>query len=403
MSWRNIGIVYRKELTDSLRDRRTLISMVVVPIVIMPLMSIGLITLAVVMVGKAEKEVPKVMIVGGEDSPQVVADLKAMKDIDFEPGTLDYAQLISDKKIRAAVDIPPGFDAAVGHGTDATVKIYNYENDLKSGIASAKLQKKLGELKDRTVKDRLVSRSLPANLVDPFEVTTQNVAPPEKVGGAVLGGFLPYFVIILCMTGAMYPAIDLTAGEKERGTIETILCSPVSRTHLVLGKFLMVLTASLCTAILAMTSMGVSFGAVKKYMAVTIISKADNPLNFTIGIKAISAVFLMVLPLAVLFSSALLAIALTAKSYKEAQSYLSPLVIVVVIPAVAALMPGVEINTRMLLIPVLNTSLVCKDIVSGTYHWDNIGTIFVSSCVYAAAALFIAVKLFQREDVLFRT
>jgi sodium transport system permease protein len=205
------------------------------------------------------------------------------------------------------------------------------------------------------------------------------------------------------MTGAMYPAIDLTAGEKERGTIETILCSPVSRTHLVLGKFLMVLTASLCTAILAMTSMGVSFGAVKKYMAVTITFKADNPLNFTIGIKAISAVFLMVLPLAVLFSAALLAIALMAKSYKEAQSYLSPLVIVVVIPAVAALMPGVEINTRMLLIPVLNTSLVCKDIVSGTYHWDNIGTIFVSSCVYAAAALFIAVKLFQREDVLFRT
>jgi sodium transport system permease protein len=403
MSWRNIGIVYRKELTDSLRDRRTLISMVVVPIVIMPLMSIGLITLAVVMVGKAEKEVPKVMIVGGEDSPQVVADLKAMKDIDFEPGTLDYAQLISDKKIRAAVDIPPGFDAAVGHGADATVKIYNYENDLKSGIASAKLQKRLGELKDRTVKDRLVSRSLPVNLVDPFEVKTENVAPPEKVGGAVLGGFLPYFVIILCMTGAMYPAIDLTAGEKERGTIETILCSPVSRTHLVLGKFLMVLTASLCTAILAMTSMGVSFGAVKKYMAVTIISKADNPLNFTIGFKAISAVFLMVLPLAVLFSAALLAIALTAKSYKEAQSYLSPLVIVVVIPAVAALMPGVEINTRMLLIPVLNTSLVCKDIVSGTYHWNNIATIFISSCVYATVALFIAVKLFQREDVLFRT
>jgi sodium transport system permease protein len=138
-------------------------------------------------------------------------------------------------------------------------------------------------------------------------------------------------------------------------------------------------------------------------MAMAATRGADNPLNFTIGFQAIGAVFLMVLPLAVFFSSGLIAIALMAKSYKEAQSYIAPLTILVVLPAVAAVLPGVEFNAKMALIPVLSTSLVCKEIVAGTYHWNYIAIIFVSSCVYAAAALFVAVSLFKREDVLFRT
>jgi sodium transport system permease protein len=401
MSRSNILTVYRKELTDSLRDRRTLISMVVVPIVIFPLISIGMFTFISKVVGKALEEVPKVMIVSTGDSPRAVEDLKAIKGIDFIPGTPDYAQQISDKKIRAAVDIPAGFDAAVDHDTKMTLKIYNYEGDLKSGIASDKIEKYLKDLQTQTVQKRLQARNLPPALADPFDVKKETVAPPEKVSGAMIGGFLPYFVIILCLTGAMYPAIDLTAGEKERGTIETILTSPVPRTQIVLGKFLMVLTAALVTAMLAITSMGVSFHVAKTLMAGK--TDASNLLNFTIGFKAIGAVFFMVLPLAVLFSAGLLAIALMAKSYKEAQSYIAPLMIVVIMPAVAGLMPGVEFNARMALIPILSTSLVCKEIVAGTYHWNYIAIIFASTCVYASAALYVAVSLFKREDVLFRT
>lgn len=401
MSLRNTMIVYRKELTDSLRDRRTLISMVVVPIVIMPLMSIGITVLMISVIGKAVQEVPKVMILGGDSSPKAQADLRAVKDLEFVPAEPDYRQQISDKKIRAAVDLPSGFDESLKDGKDATVKIYHYSGDLKSGIAVDKVENSLNKYRDTTVKLRLEAHNLPSNLVEPFKVEKENVAPPEKVSGAAIGGFLPYFVIILCLTGAMYPAIDLSAGEKERGTIETILCSPVSRTHIVLGKFLMVLTAALCTAVLAIISMGVSFSVAKTYMAGR--GGADNPLNASIGLKAIGAVFFMVLPLAVFFAAAMLAIALFAKSYKEAQSYLSPLLIVAILPAIGGILPGVEINSRLAMIPVLSTSLISKEIVSGTFHWNYIGLIFLSSCVYASAALFIAVKLFQREDVLFRT
>ena len=403
MNLRNISIVYRKELVDSLRDQRTLISMIAVPLLLVPMLTIGLLVVTFRQVGEASQEVPKVMILGGEDSPNVRAELEKLSGVKIVPQNPDYAEEISNKRIRAAVEIPPGFDGKLAAGESMSVKIYMYQGELKSGFGANRLEKFFRDLRDRAIRERLEARHLPEDMVRPFDIKQQNVASPEKVGGALIGGLVPYFIILLCLTGAMYPAMDLTAGEKERGTIETILCSPVSRTHLVLGKFLMVLTASVATGVLSVISMTVSFDVGKKLLQGVANGAADTILQITVTGKAVISVFTMVLPLAVLFSAALLAIALFAKSYKEAQSYISPLMIVVLLPAVAAVLPGVELNTALALVPVLNTSLISKEIMTGTYHWKYIVLIFASSCIYAAGAIAIAVKLFQREDVLFRT
>jgi sodium transport system permease protein len=402
MSWDNIGIVYRKELTDSLRDRRTVISMVLVPILLMPLLTIGAGIISILLFGKAMQETPTVMVLGGNDSPKVLAELRALKDITILPARPDYAQEISNKEIRAAVEIPPGFDAAVERGDIPTVRIYMYQGELRSTFGADRVQRFFRDLRDRVVTERLEARQLPANLIEPFKIEQQNVASPEKVSGTIIGGLVPYFIIVMCLAGATYPAMDLTAGEKERGTIETILSSPVSRVHLVLGKFFMVLTAALFTAALSMTSMGLTFAAGKSMLA-GMPQSGDFDFASGITVKALAAVFVMVVPLAVLFSAALLAIALFAKSYREAQSYLSPLTIVVMLPAIVSVLPGVELSAGLSLIPVLNTSLVSKEIVSGTYHWGYMSMIFGSSCAYAAIALWIAITLFQKESVLFRS
>jgi len=276
-----------------------------------------------------------------------------------------------------------------------------YQGEINSGFSADKLQKFFRDFRDRAIRERLQARHLPGELADPLRVEERNVAPPEKVGGVVLGGLVPYFVIILSLTGTMYPAMDLTVGEKERGTIETILCSPISRISLVLGKFLMVFTASLSTAALAIGSMALTLAAASK-MVGGMPHISGMGLEFKISVSAVFWVFLMIVPLALLFSAALLAISLFARNFKEAQSYLSPLTIVVVAPAIVSVLPGVELNAGMSLIPILNTSLVSKEIVSGTYHWGYIALIFGSSCVYAAVALWVAIRLFQREEVLFR-
>lgn len=403
MSLRNIGIVYRKELTEALRDRRTLISTILVPLFLFPVLSVGFGALAVKLVGKAKEEVPKVIILGGGDSPGVLEGLQKLEKIEVVPAKTEWKNRIVKREVRAAVEIPAGFEADVASQKAALVKIYNYQGDIKSEFATEKIETYLKDYRDLVVKDRLSTKNLPVSVLKPFEVKKENVAPPEKVSGAAFGGIIGYMVILLCMTGAMYPAMDLTAGEKERGTMETILSSPISRLHLVLGKFFLVLTAALGTAALSVLSMGVSFSLLSRYAGSGGGDKAAAALLLKLGPKTVVSLFLMALPVAVLFSAALMTIALFAKTYKEAQSYLTPMTFVVVIPAIASMLPGVELTPKLALIPILNVSLLCKELVTGTYHWNYIAIIFSSTCVYAAAALFLAVKMFQREDVLFRS
>ena len=401
MNFKAVGIVYRKELTEWLRDRRTLISTVLVPLLMFPILISGMISVSSVLLGNAKKEIPKVMIIEGDDSPEVLKALHDINDLQFVPYAENWRDQITDKEIRAAVRIPKGFQASLQNGNSQTVEIYYYEGEIKSEFGAEHVEKSLTEYKDKIVASRLKAKDLSASVLSPFEIKKENTAPPEKVSGAGVGSFIGYMVIILSMTGAMYPAIDLTAGEKERGTMETILSSPVSRLELVLGKFLLVLSASLTTAILSVISMGSSFYFLGHSQAVA--SSGEHGLQMNLGWISILAVFLMALPLSVLFSAVLMTVALFAKTYKEAQSYLTPMTFVVVIPAIASVMPGVELSPKLALIPILNTSLVCKEIITGTYHWHSILVIFASTCVYAAAAIFLAVKMFQRESVLFRS
>jgi len=403
MNFHAVSVVYRKELTEWLRDRRTLISTVVVPLLAFPLLIGGMISLSTVLIGQAQKEVPKVMIIGGEDSPAVIAALRENKEIEIVPYSDNWKEAITEKKIRAAVEVPADFQDSLEKGTAATVKIDYYQGEIKSEFGADHVNESLKAYRDEVIKKRLQAKDIPASLISPFETKKQNVAPPEKVGGATFGGLIGYMVILLCMTGAIYPAIDLTAGEKERGTMETILSSPVSRLYLVLGKFCLVLSAALATASLSVFSMGVSFSLIRRFGGSTGNRGEAVQLLFQLGPKAVISVFFMALPLAVLFSAALMTIALFAKTYKEAQSYLTPMTFLVVIPAVASLLPGVELTPKLALIPILSTSLVCKEIMTGTYHWGSMSLIFASSCVYAAAAIFLAVKTFQRESVLFRS
>ena len=277
-------------------------------------------------------------------------------------------------------------------------------------MGAGELERFLRELLDRTVANHLAEKALPATLAKPFEFKRENVAPPEKVSGNQVGGFVPYVIIILCLVGAAVPATDLTAGEKERGTMETLLCSPVARIDLVMGKFFLVLTGSLAAMGCMLVSLlvttvlvGLTLSPPAKFVAAAAnAARAAGPIPaiYPLGVLGVLA---MVLPVAVMFSALTFAIGLFAKSAKEAQSYLGPLMFVVILPAVIGLLPGIDLNARLALVPLLNLSLVCREMLSGVWHWDYIALIFISSCLYAGAALAVAVKMFNRENVIFRT
>jgi sodium transport system permease protein len=401
MSLRNVGIVYKKELTEALRDRRTLISSILVPLLLFPILTVVIGDAAAEFYGEAIREPSRIMVLGGTDSPAVIEGLRKVKNLQVVPTSRDYVDLISNKKIRAAIDLPPGFQASAERGEHPAVKIYIFSGDLKSSFGATRIEKFFTEYRDAAVRRRLTAEKLPEYLMKSFDIKQENVVSPEKVAAESYGGFIPYIVILMCMTGAMYPAMDLTAGEKERGTMETILSSPIKRTDLALGKFFLVVTASLVTAFLSVVSMGTSVALLSRFVGNGI--EGESIPILPIHLKTVIAVFVVALPVAVLFSAVLLAISLFARSHKEAQSYLTPLTFVVIVPALAAVLPGIELTPKLAIVPILNASLLCKELVSGTYHWSYIALIFLSTSVYAGAALFLAVKMFQRESVLFRS
>lgn len=393
MKLRDTLTVYRKELREALRDRRTLISMFLVPAVIMPVIVMLFGTVTHQLVKKAQAQPPVVGVLGGEDSPAVRAALNAQPGLVVVSAPSDWRERIADKRLRAVVEIPAHFEASLADQVPAEVKFYHYEGEFKSGFAVGELRRFFSSLSERTLAQRLTARGLPAGFVRPFEVHTENVAPPEKVGGNAVGGFIPYLLILLCFTGVIYPSIDLMAGEKERGTLETLLCCPAARIDLVLGKFLLVLTVSLTTVACSLASMAVSLFAARS--GVGALPSLDP--------AGLVGVVVLVLPLAVLFAAVALTISLFARTQKEAQTYLGPLVAVVILPAVAGVLPGMELNSTLALVPVLNIALACKELVSGVWSWGPLALIFGSTCLYAVAALAWCVRMFNRETVLFRT
>jgi sodium transport system permease protein len=402
MNRRAIQTIYVKEMRDSLRDYRTIISMIVIPTLGIPLLIFGICAMMLMTVAKARSEMPQVMIIGGDTSSNVLSALCASGAFKIVPTTGDFTNQIVQKQVRAAVSLPPDFDARVRRGEKVEVNIYDYETDVGSEVAAEKLNAFFRNLRDRIVRERLKIRKVPVEILEPFAIQRQNVAPPAQVAGSLIGGFLPYIFIVMCFLGAMYPAIDVTAGEKERGTMETILCCPVARINLVLGKFLTVITISIATVILSLSSLCATFEVGMKLFARSLPPQLILSVS-TIDITGLAGVFVMLLPVAVMLSALMLMVGLFSKSFREAQSYAGPLMVMLILPTLPAILPGTELTSKLALVPLMNVSLACREMLGGIWHWNYILLIFASACVYAGVALAATVRMFHREGVIFRS
>lgn len=392
----NIKIVYKKELLDTVRDRRTIISMVVIPILLFPLLTVGFSAFTASMVEKSAEEIQKVAVVGKDYSPELFAMIDTSSRVKLvEVDSLEKA--INNKEIRAALVIPEEFLEKLTAMDSTSITIFFNATEAKSEFAADKLQNLAVEYRHRILAQRLNERDINPLLVKPFEIKRDNVAK-EKMGSFLLSMFLPYIIVILSMVGAMYTAIDLTAGEKERGTLETILASPLPRWQIASGKFLTILTTSVVSTILALTSMTVTMA----YGILSIGAFVEN-FGFRITPSMVLIIFLMMIPTACLFSALLMTVSIFAKSYKEAQSYISPLMIVIILPALITFIPGVELNLELAFVPLVNICLSIKEALMGNINWLYISIIFISTALYASFAIFVTHRMFEKEGVLFRT
>jgi sodium transport system permease protein len=381
--------VYQKELLEIFRDRRTMISMVVVPLVAIPLM-FNLINRFMSSRGKqAEGESLTLGVLSEAKVPTVLAALKAAG---FQPVAKDDLKAAVEKKeVAAAVeetDDPSGAKL---------VNIYIDRTRQASDIAGDKIGTALDKFKMDTVRASLRGSGVSEKILTPFTTKRVNVASEKKMSGLIFGSALGYIVILLMFTGAMYPAIDMTAGEKERRTLEAVLSSPASRNDIVLGKIAATATAAFITAILTLGSMAYSFR-----FAPT-ASKTQEALNMAPpDIGSLGMALFAVFPMAIMAASLMVAVALFAKSYKEGQSYLTPIVMLAAFPAVVGMLPGLELTPALALIPIFNVCQLVKEIFLGEFSRLSFGIAFGANLAYAAIAYFIASRIFKSESVLFR-
>lgn len=380
--------VYKKELLEMSRDRRTLISMVVVPVVVFPLLFsvVGKFTQSRQQQAAGESSTIGVHSVAS--IPTIADALRAANLTLVEKA--DLRRAVDQKEVAAAVEETP-----LANG-DHQIVIYIDRSRQASSIAGDRVIAALDKLKDDTIRTRLRGFNVPEKILTPFGVARVNVAPEQRTAGAIFGGMLGYIVILLMFTGALYPAIDMTAGEKERRTLEVLLCSPAKRTDIVLGKILACATASIITAVLTMGSVLYSFRRAS-------LGSAMGDIHLSLAPSTFALVFLSVLPMALLAASVMVAIALFAKSYKEGQTYLTPLLLLVVFPALLGMLPGLELTPAFALIPIFNVSQIVKEILQGSFSMISFGIALAANLIYAAVALVIATRLFNNEGVLFKS
>ncbi len=407
MNLQGILVVYFKELRDILRDRRTLFSMILLPILIFPLLMIGSGAFMKHQVEKIQEKTSVVAYVGSDETNYLMDRIEAIEGLQLLNLSADSTlaiEMIRNKEIEAFVYLPDNFQRAVdaallGDTTESVphISLFSNETRTQSGFAVKKVSRVLQEFRTEIAEEALASFDLSPKVVKPFLVLEQNVASPKEMGRFLAGSFLPYILILMSLTGAMYAAIDLTAGEKERGTLETLLVSGISRMDIVLGKFLTVFTASVVTTLLSIGSMTTTSVLTLKTMP-----EVAGVLQFSLGLVEVLLMLLAMIPLAAIFSSLLMTLALFAKSYREAQTYISPLMFIVIFPAMASLMPDSETSRQAALIPVINVSLMLKDGLSGNI--DPVVTLLTMgvNLVLAVLGLILVQQMFKRESVLFR-
>jgi len=240
----------------------------------------------------------------------------------------------------------------------------------------------------------LAKLSIEKAAVNPVEVKIQDVSTLREKFGKSIGGMIPYIFVIFSFIGCMYPAIDLFTNEKERGTLETILVTPVNRLEILFGKMAVVSFIGFCTAILSI--FGLSFGL--KQFAQGLPGDIMGTLSNFIDPGNVTLLFLMMIPLVVFFAGILTLITTYAKSYKEAQSIISPMMILIILPAVVGLMPGVEFTAITAIIPITNISLATKEIISGTLNYSYYALALGSLLVYASLSVFAASWWFGKES-----
>lgn len=470
--YRRVWIVYKKELVETLRDRRTLMAMVVVPIVLYPALMLVLVEALRKETGRRQEERYQIVVPDEAHASWLQAVLDRDKEsheaqdsaktttresTELDPTMGLRATFRSDKvdivvakpgeslwtlvdrqknHIGMVLSPPPNMK---GDDLNHVVQFIYRDTDPRSEFVHDRLNRILAAEADRIIHERVVRATGSAASMEPILTNSLSTASPAQQYAKILAMLVPFLLVTMTITGAMYPAIDLTAGERERGTLETLAVSPVPVGQIVAGKFSVIVTIAMLSTALNLGSMSamvyfskldrIVSGAnlmrgMDKDVVEARIEKMEVPTtgNFSqkyyleqrrtleveaekkVGFvtRAAPIVLLAMVPFAVLAGAVMLAVCSFARTFKEAQNYMMPVMMASIIPAlVVSYMPTIRLEGVLLVMPVANIVVLIRELFLGNANPSAMGICLLSTCFYAVSAVVVAAKLYGHEAVLF--
>ena len=392
-------IIAKKEILDITRDRRTMLMMIVLPLLLVPVLLGTIMKIDSSQREKASENLIKIRFVGKEYAPelyQAFVDMDKVIMLDQVPFD-SIGIYLEDKFLDAAISVQENYQRSIDQNSQASVRI-EYKGTDSFDYVKEKIEYLLQSSQEKIIVERMKRLNLDRDVVQAYKIEYIDVATKQETLGKIVGGWLPYVFILFGFMGAMYPALDLGSGEKERGTLETILSSPASRLDIVIGKFLVIMFAATVTAFLALAGLTIGISQISD-----IPPQIMEVVNEMFNVKTLALIMTLVLPVSAFFSATLLGLSIYANSFKEAQSIAAPLNIAIVFIAVIGTLPGVELNVFTAMIPILNVSLASKDIFAGTMNPLYMIEVYLSLFGFAAISVVLCARTFNNEKTIFRS
>ena len=390
-----VRTIFKKEIIDIIRDKKTLFMGIVLPLILYPLLMIIMTQIMTISMNSIENDdiniafekYPSkelITLIKNYDSDGAINIVKSKNyKKDLEKGNIDaYVDIKEKNKIE-------------------NYKIYINSSKENSSTVNSKLEDIFNTYKEKKVKDKIEQLQLNVEeTLEPVVYSTIDLAKTEEVAGLLLGQILPLILIMGVLLGAIYPAIDSMAGEKERGTLETLFTLPISNLELVMGKYMAVSLCAIVTAILNVVSI---------LMTLIYILSTGNIsgqlLSNNFNISALSGPLFITLICICLFAMVVSAVSMCvcslAKSFKDAQNYISPVMFLVLIPSYASMIPNLNLDRTTSIIPVVNISLLIKSVLSNNANLSLIALVFISNFAFVILSVILLSKLFNSEEILF--
>lgn len=396
---RKTWTLVKKEILDILRDKKTLVIMVAVPILLYPAIIIGMVLVMNFMMQSRE---------GGSYTAAYAERYKAealrLQEVyEEKKEELDISLTFLEVPEKEKGDGKSSYDVWINFVTDGQglhIEVEYTSTDSDSSYAENAMEELADIYCEELLEDKLSEKGLTVDFLYPVTYEAKDSVTVSESAGMSIGGSIGMMLVVTIMLGAFYPAIDVTTGEKERGTLETLLTLPVTNFQMIMSKYIAVSIFSCITAVLSLLSLG---GSVMFLLGSAMAGASEEILHIepAVFMGWIPLLLLVVIVTALLVTAFSMCFCVFAKSFKEANNYITPVMLVVMFASMTAMIPSMQLDGRTALIPIVNVSLLMKQVLAQQMELTLAGiTIGINFC-YSVLIIWVLAKIYNSENVLF--